>query len=163
MNVLFFAPEYRPNLSNMIRTAEFYGLKKVYLYDRNKLLLPSNNKTSKAEMTHLAKVWTAGAIEYLNLIPLDNILFFLKTYSGRIVGTIADKKATLLNTFTFEANDLLIMGNEKEGLSEEVMKLCHEKIYIPKRGNTNCLNVSTAFGIFLHKMVDDKGLTSTDK
>ena len=67
INVLLFAPQYRPNMSSMIRSAEFYGLDKVYIYDKNGLLDPPNNKTSRADMAHLARVWTAGAIEFIDI------------------------------------------------------------------------------------------------
>ncbi|MFV0238022.1 MAG: TrmH family RNA methyltransferase [Flavobacteriales bacterium] len=155
MNVLFFATEYRPNLSNMIRTAEFFGLKKIYVYDQNNLLKPPTNKVSKAEMEHMAKVWTAGAIDFIEIISLDDTAVFLKEYKGRIIATLLDKSAPSLQNFTFQKNDLLIMGSEKEGLPLEVVALCDQKLYIEQRGHTNCLNISTAFGIFLNKMIED--------
>ena len=46
MNILLYAPEYRPNLSNMIRTAEFFGFEKIFIFDENKLLDPPKNKAS---------------------------------------------------------------------------------------------------------------------
>lgn len=155
MNVLFFAPEYRPNLSNMIRTAEFFGLKKVYLYDQNNLLAPPHNKVSKSEMEHMARVWTAGAIDFIEIISLEDPISFLKEYKGRTIATMIDSKAVLLETFSFQNDDLLIMGSEKYGLPQEISVLCNHKLYIAQKGHTNCLNVSTAFGIFLNKMIQD--------
>ncbi len=155
MNVLLYATEYRPNLSNMIRTAEFYGLEKIYVYDKNNLLKPPHNKVSKAEMEHMAKVWTAGAIEFIDIITIDDIDLFLKEYNGRTIATMVDKSASSINNFTFLDDDLLIMGNEKEGLPFSIHNLCKNKLYIEQKGNTDCLNVSTAFGIFLNKMITD--------
>ncbi|APD05993.1 hypothetical protein UJ101_00446 [Flavobacteriaceae bacterium UJ101] len=155
MNVLFYATEYRPNFSNMIRTAEFYGLRKVYVFDQNNLLKPPHNKVSKSEMEHMAKVWTAGAIDFIEIIQLDNIRSFLTEYKGRTIATMVDVSATSLEEFTFLKDDLLIMGSEKEGLPLDVANLCNEKLYIQQRGHTDCLNVSTAFGIFLNKMILD--------
>lgn len=155
MNVLFFATEYRPNLSNMIRTAEFFGLKKIYIYDQNDLLKPPHNKVSKAEMEHMAKVWTAGAIDFIEVIQLDHVMPFLEEYKGRTIATMVDTTAIPLEKFTFQKDDLLIMGSEKDGLPLEVANLCNQKLYIQQRGHTDCLNVSTAFGIFLNKMIVD--------
>lgn len=158
INVLFFAPEYRPNLSNMIRTAEFYGLDKVYIYDKNNLLKPPHNKVSKAEIEHMAKVWTAGAIDFIEIIPIetmDDMVSFLKNYQGRTIATVVNPLATPLQSFTFKNDDLLIMGSEKDGLPLEIIKLCNQKLHIQQRGNTDCLNVSTAFGVFLNKMLLD--------
>ena len=38
INALLFAPQYRPNMSSMIRSAEFYGLDKIYIYDNREVL-----------------------------------------------------------------------------------------------------------------------------
>lgn len=154
MNVLFHAPEYRPNLSNMIRTAEFYGLKKVFIFDKNNLLSPPNNKVSRAEMEHMARVWTAGAIEHIEIIPVEDDKTFLEEYDGRTIATLVNEEATNLTEFTFESSDLIIMGSEKEGLPEEIEKLCDEAIYIQQKGHTNCLNVSVTFGIVLNKAIE---------
>jgi tRNA G18 (ribose-2'-O)-methylase SpoU len=153
MQVLFHAPEYRPNLSNMIRTAEFFGLKKVYIYDKNNLLSPPNNKVSRAEMEHMARVWTAGAIEHIDIISVENDKTFLAAYDGRIVATVVNETATILSDFSFRENDLLIMGSEKEGLPKEIESLCNEAIYIPQLGHTNCLNVSVTFGIMMQQAI----------
>ncbi len=151
MQILFYAPEYRPNLSNMIRTAEFYGLKKVLIFDKNNLLSPPNNKTSRAEMDHMARVWTAGAIEHIEIEALNNIKEYLKDYKGRKIATLVNDKATTLSNFRFKEEDLIIMGSEKEGLPPEIESLCDQAIYIPQKGHTNCLNVSVTFGIVLQQ------------
>lgn len=153
MNVLLFAPEYRPNLSSMIRSAEFYGLDKVYIYDKNKLMLPpTHSKKARADMAHMAKVWTAGAIDHIEIIKIEeDINDFLRNYEGRKVATLVDEKAKHLNEVQFEANDLLIFGSEKEGLEPEVLPLIDQAVYIPAIGHTPCLNVAVTFGIVLHQ------------
>lgn len=153
MNVLLFAPEYRPNLSSMIRSAEFYGLDKVYIYDKNKLMLPpTHSKKARADMAHMAKVWTAGAIDHIEIIKIEeDINDFLIQYEGRKVATLVDENAKHLNEVQFEANDLLIFGSEKEGLEPEVLPLIDQAVYIPAIGHTPCLNVAVTFGIVLHQ------------
>ncbi|WMX15068.1 MULTISPECIES: TrmH family RNA methyltransferase [unclassified Aureispira] len=152
MNVLLFAPEYRPNLSSMIRSAEFYGLDKVYIYDKNNLLLPpTHSKKARADMAHMAKVWTAGAIDHIEIIKIETIDSFLLDYEGRKIATLVDEKAQHLNNVQFESNDLLIFGSEKEGLPTDVLPLIDQSIYIPALGHTPCLNVAVTFGIVLHQ------------
>ena len=150
MAILLYAPEYRPNLSNMIRSAEFFGYKEIYIYDKNGLLNPPNNKVSRGDMEHLARVWTAGAIEHIELVKVKDGLDFIANYAGRALATIIDTKAVDLHSFKFEPNDLLIMGPEKEGLPEEAIQLCDESIFLPNQGHTDCLNVSVSLGIFLY-------------
>lgn len=150
INVLLFAPEYRPNLSNMIRSAEFFGLKKIYVYDRNGLLDVPKNKAEKADMEHMARVWTAGAVEHIQIEQVKDLHQFFKNYEGRKIATVIDHRAHNLNTFSFQDNDLLVMGPEKEGLPYSTRTLCDYKVFLPHRGVTDCLNVSVLLGIALY-------------
>jgi len=153
MNVLLFAPEYRPNLSNMIRTAEFYGMETIYVYDANNLMQPPNNKVSRADMNHMARVWTAGAMDHIDIKVVTDYELFIKEYDGRIVATVISQSAVDLNELTFHNDDLLIMGPEKEGLPEEFLDLTDHQIIIPNRGVTDCLNVSVSFGVFMNEAI----------
>ena len=158
MNVLLVAPEYRPNLSSIIRSAEFYGLERVYLYDANQLLLPpTHSKKARADMAHMAKVWTAGAIDHIAIEKIDDLAAFLTAYPGRKVATLIDGTAQHLNDFAFAATDLLIFGSEKAGLLPEALPLVDERVYIPALGHTPCLNVAVTFGIVLHQALRDLG------
>lgn len=151
MNALLYAPEYRPNMSSMIRSAEFYGLKTIYIYDRNNLLSPPNNKTSRANMQHIARVWTAGAINHIDVEIVENPITFLQNYQGRKIATLVDENAVMLNDFQFEKNDLILFGSEKEGLDAEAIEIMDAAVYIPSLGETPCLNVAVTFGIVMHQ------------
>jgi tRNA G18 (ribose-2'-O)-methylase SpoU len=150
MNLLLFAPQYRPNLSSMIRSAEFYGFKKIYIYDKNDLIKPPTNKKGRADMAHMAKVWTAGAIDHIEIINIENPVEFLENYEGRTIGTIVNEIATHLKDFQFEPADLIIFGSEKEGLPIDIINQLTESIYIPAKGVTDCLNVAVTFGIVVN-------------
>jgi tRNA G18 (ribose-2'-O)-methylase SpoU len=152
VNLLLHSPQYRPNLSSMIRSAEFYGLTKVYIIDANNLLRPpSESKKARAEMEKMARVWTAGAIEFVEIIKIEDLKLFLAEYEGRKIATLVDESARNLNEFQFQEGDLLIMGSEKEGLPEEVLPLLDQAVYIPALGHTPCLNVAVTCGIVLHQ------------
>ncbi len=150
MNILLVAPEYRPNLSNMIRTAEFFGFEKIYIYDENKLLDPPKNKATRADMNHMARVWTAGAIEFIEIEKIENALDFIDQYMGRTLATYINESADPLGSFSFKENDLLIMGSEKEGLPLNIIQKCDHSLHLPTKGHTDCLNVSVSLGIFLY-------------
>lgn len=149
MNLLLFAPEYRPNMSSMIRSAEFYGLDKVYIYDKNNLLKPPTNKKGKSDMEHLARVWTAGAVDHISIEIIDDPVSFISSYEGRAVGTLISPEAVKIQDALCTSSDLLIMGPEKEGLPEEIVNLLSQGVWIPHKGNTDCLNVAVSCGIFL--------------
>ena len=150
MNILFYAPEYRPNLSNMIRSAEFFGFQKVFLFDKNGLLDPPSNKVSRADMKHIARKWSAGALDHIEIKKIDNPKQFIHDYAGRTLATELNPEAEKLQTFGFHANDLIIMGSEKEGLPQDILSVCDHALYLPHIGHTDCLNVSVTLGIMLY-------------
>lgn len=152
-NALLYAPQYRPNMSSMIRSAEFFGLQKLYIYDANGLLDPPNNKTSRADMNHLARVWTAGAIEYITIEKVTDIEAFLAGYPGRKVATLLDASAQHLAAFQFQPDDLILFGPEREGLPAATLTHIDQRVYLPAHGHTPCLNVAVTFGIVLHAAV----------
>ena len=151
MKVLLYAPQYRPNMSSMIRTAEFYGLKQIYIFDENKLLTPPNNKKGRAEMQHMGRVWTAGAVDHIKIELIDLPTDFITNHKGRIVGTLLSDTAKTLSSVSPENNDLLIMGPEKTGLPANVIDLLDLEVCIPHIGHTDCLNVAVSFGIFMNR------------
>lgn len=46
----------------------------------------------------------------------------------------------------------VVIGNEANGVSDEVLKLADEKIKIPMTGKTESLNAAVATGIILYEM-----------
>lgn len=155
--VFIHSPQYRPNISSIIRTAEFYGLQRVHVYDRFGLLKTPESKKERANMAHMARVWTAGAIEHIDIEVIADDMAWLTAWPGRKVATLIDPEATPLHAFEFQENDLLIFGNERDGLPEELCSSFDERVYIPQRGTTNCINVAVSFGIVL-----DRALSSTN-
>jgi tRNA G18 (ribose-2'-O)-methylase SpoU len=136
----------------MIRSAEFFGLKTVYIHDANNLMLPpTHSKKARADMAHMAKVWTAGAIDFVEIIKIEDVPTFLKNYTGRKVATLVDEKAEHLSRFQFQPEDLLIFGSEKEGLPTDILPLIDHSVYVPAIGHTPCLNVAVTCGIVLHQ------------
>lgn len=153
MELLLYAPQYRPNMSSMIRSAEFFGFARIYIYDQNQLLAPPKNKKGRADMEHLARVWTAGAVDHIEIIKIEDPAAFLQAHPGRKVGTLVDEQAEHLNDFHWLSNDLIIFGSEKDGLPPAIVDLLDARVYIPAIGHTNCLNVAVSFGIFVQQAI----------
>lgn len=61
-----------------------------------------------------------------------------------------------LHEFTCETEGkyCLIMGNEVNGVSEELLPLCHHAVEIPQWGTKHSLNISVATGIVLWEFVN---------
>jgi len=151
LKFLIHATQYLPNLSNMVRTAEFYGLDTLYIYDANNLLKEPVSKKERAERKHMGRVWTAGALDHITIEVVNNDVEFIASHNGRAIATVLSDTAKELNSFEFQDTDLVIFGSEKQGLPEHVITQCVSHITIPSKGWSESLNVSVFFGIVLNK------------
>jgi TrmH family RNA methyltransferase len=99
-----------------------------------------NPKTVQATMGALARV----KLHYCNLPSLIASLNDVPVY-----GTFLDGKDMYKETLS--TNGLIVMGNEGNGIGQEVASLINRKLYIPnyppQRETTESLNVAMATGI----------------
>ena len=51
----------------------------------------------------------------------------------------------------FKQPTLIIIGSEENGITNELLKLCHNTTKIPMLGKTQALNVAVATGIILYE------------
>lgn len=123
------------NLGTLIRLADWYGVEAI-VCSKNSVDC-YNPKVVQATMGSLFRV-------KLFYTDLSN---FLKEQDKCIYGAVMhgenvyDKK--------LQAEGVLVLGNEGNGISHEIQALLQEKITIPKKGNAESLNVGTAGAILL--------------
>jgi TrmH family RNA methyltransferase len=96
---------------------------------------------------------TTGSIFGVPLVRMETEAFIAlcKTWRGDVVGT------HLQGTEDFRRNykspTLLVMGNERRGLSEELAAACSSLVRIPMPGGAESLNVATATALMLYEAV----------
>ena len=59
-----------------------------------------------------------------------------------------------LQDFKFEPHTAYILGNEVEGISEEVLPYCEGAIELPQEGTKHSINVSVCAGIVMWKLFE---------
>ncbi|MDC0249752.1 TrmH family RNA methyltransferase, partial [Flavobacteriales bacterium] len=65
-----------------------------------------------------------------------------------VVGIEQADKSTALNSFKLPNKPIaIIMGNEVNGVSQEVIEICNEVIEIPQFGTKHSLNISVTTGV----------------
>jgi 23S rRNA (guanosine2251-2'-O)-methyltransferase len=65
-----------------------------------------------------------------------------------VVGVEQANKATMLNNFKLPKKPIaIIMGNEVNGVAQEVIDICNQVIEIPQFGTKHSLNISVTTGI----------------
>ena len=72
----------------------------------------------------------------------------IPVYGTSVVNGIIPKNLTSEEKSKF----CLIMGNEGNGLSNELLKLCDKNLYIPMNSKVESLNVSVACSILLYEL-----------
>ena len=126
------------NLGTIIRLADWFGIEHIFCSQGTVDVY--NPKTIQATMGALARV----KLHYCHLPSLIATLKDTPTY-----GTFLDGENMYAKQLS--TNGLIIMGNEGNGISDEVAELVNEKLYIPnyppQRETSESLNVAVATAI----------------
>lgn len=94
-----------------------------------------------------------GLIFHLNIVTCDllEIIPKLKNIDYKIFGTqVTGGKS--LKSIEKKKKFAIIMGNEGNGVSEEILSLCDEYLYIDMNKNCESLNVGVATSIILYEL-----------
>ncbi|SYV97857.1 tRNA/rRNA methyltransferase [Mycoplasmopsis edwardii] len=129
------------NVGTIIRLAKAFAFDTVIVEN----LDPYNDKVIRSSQ---------GAIFKLNVIETKDLkqnLIKLKNDGFKVFETLLDKNASKLNDVQFPNEKLVIVvGNEGNGINDEIKKLSDLNIYIPIEFES--LNVAVATGIVLDKV-----------
>ena len=97
-----------------------------------------------------------GSLLRLPVITADNLIDYLlslKEQGFRVFGTVPDREAKAVTSVDFNAPCVSVIGNEANGLSDEILKICTDRITVPMAGRAESLNASTAAAIIMWEMV----------
>ena len=134
------------NLGTILRTVDSVNLKQIILSP--KCADPYSPKVVRSTM---------GAIFRLNIVESKNIIETLKNIKKNKYKVIATSLETNESIYTMQLNKkAIVIGNEANGVSKEVLEIANEKIKIPMLGKTESLNVAVATGVILYEYVRRK-------
>lgn len=126
------------NLGTIIRLCDWFGVEQLVCSPETVDIY--NPKVVQATMGSIGRV----AVLYTDLV------LFLKTTALPVFGTFMDGENIYKKDLP--SNAILIMGNEANGISDEVAQCMTSKLTIPRFGQlqeTESLNVATATAIIL--------------
>ena len=124
------------NLGTIIRIADWFGIENIIC------------SIGCADMYNAKVVQsTMGSLGRVNVLYTDLIVWLaenskIKIYSASLEGEDVKAVGKL-------KEGILIIGNEANGVSDEVMNFVSEKINIPRIGEAESLNAAVATGIIL--------------
>lgn len=70
-------------------------------------------------------------------------------WPGAVIGTLLSATQDF-RTAPYRAPNLILMGNEQQGLPSELAGLCDVNVKIPMRGRADSLNLSVATGVMIY-------------
>lgn len=132
------------NLSAIIRSADAVGVLDIYYSSRE-------NKSLK-----IHKTITQGAHRWTRRYRVnekDKVTFLKqkKKEGFQVVVTHLDDRAVEFRDVDYTKPTLLVMGNEKEGVSQDILAEATDVIVIPMQGMVQSLNVSVATALILYE------------
>lgn len=129
------------NLGTIIRSAVAFNVDTIVI---NESVDVYNQKVIQA---------TQGMIFHLNIIkaPLDDFISELRNKNYQIIGTDV-REGIKLDDFKPKEKHALLVGNEGNGLDDDLLNKCDVKINIEMNKKCESLNVGVATGIILHQL-----------
>jgi 23S rRNA (guanosine2251-2'-O)-methyltransferase len=140
------------NVGSIFRTADCAGVGRIFLAGTTPAPLDRFGRKRK----DFAKV-ALGAEDTVPWESANDPLALIKVLKKRGVQIVAleqSTKAVDYKALIPKKPMLLVLGNEVEGVSRELLALADSIIEIPQRGKKESLNVSVAAGIALYRLLN---------
>ena len=131
------------NLGTIIRTAVAAGAKGIFLLKGT--VDPYNEKCVRSTMSALCN------IPIFEDITLSEFYDFIKDNTIKTYVTSLDN-AKPYHTISYAKRTMVILGNEGNGVSKEIIEMCDQAITIPMYGDIESLNVSIAAALCMYKV-----------
>lgn len=129
------------NIGAVLRSAAFFGV------DAAILGMPAPHPALAPQAVRVAE----GGAEHLTLsrtTDLADTLSRLRTQGVTVVGAEDDGSASAIG-FSFKRPCVLVLGHEREGLSDRVRAQCDVMVAIPGDGSIHSLNVGIAASVLI--------------
>lgn len=131
------------NLGTVIRTADAVGAKGVMLVGDT--TDPFSVETVRATMGSIFAVPVVKA-------TTEAFLAWRKTFHGMVAGTHLKGAVDYRSVDFSKGPVLLLMGNEQQGLPDELAAACDRLLRIPQAGRADSLNLAVATGVMLFEI-----------
>jgi tRNA (guanosine-2'-O-)-methyltransferase len=136
------------NASAVVRSCDCFGVQDLHIIEnRNKY--------------QINRDVTQGSSKWVNIIKYNNsddgntiqCLESLKQKGYRVFATSPHQNDVNLDELPLDKKFALVFGTEKEGLSEEALKLADGFVKIPMVGFTDSLNLSVCAAVSIHHIL----------
>ena len=127
------------NIGNLIRLADNLGATEVYILGEEfKLRMSSIRKTAGLSFQHI-KLCFVTPEDFFAQINTEYQLIAIET----------SEDSTNIFTQKLPRKVVFMLGNERNGLPDEILQKCRYKVHIPMTGSCKSMNVSHALAVVL--------------
>ena len=135
------------NMGTIIRTADSANINQIII-----------NKTTVDPYSPKVIRSTMGAIYRTNIIEVEDLKTTLKEIQSKGFQIITtDLKATQsIYDINYNNKTVVVIGNEANGVGQEILQTADKKVIIPMLGKTESLNASIAASIMIYEYVRQK-------
>jgi tRNA (guanosine-2'-O-)-methyltransferase len=129
------------NMGAVVRSAENFGMQQIHFVNG-----PMGHFQPNKTVSISAQKW----VDHTSSNSIANALTGLKEQGFKVYGTHLSKESIPMTDLDFSTPCALLMGNEKDGLTDEALSYCDQNFSIPAFGMSQSLNISVAFAIAAH-------------
>jgi len=132
------------NVGTLIRTAKASGFEYIFLLDS---VRKENSKLIRS---------SAGAVFDNNIYQMTKEEFIKFSKENKLKLLMCDMNGE--NIFEFSCNDIVgvVVGNEGQGVCEQIAKLCYKTIKIPMKSGIESLNAGVSGSIIMYELNKNK-------
>lgn len=135
------------NIGSIFRLADAVAAKKIYLCGGSET--PPNHRIKKASIN--TTEWVEWEYKETALQAVSNIK--AQILNIKIVAIEQSTKSTQYDKFNYTLPICLIVGNETNGVSKEVLEMADGIVELPMFGVNKSLNVMVSLGIVLYEVI----------
>jgi RNA methyltransferase, TrmH family len=143
--VALVAPQDPGNVGAILRTLDAVGASGLVLVDGG--VDPTHPHLVRASM---------GAIFWYPVIQATFSQFggWVAEHGYTVIGTSAKVGQDYRERERYQTPVVLLMGSEREGLTEEQLAVCNQVVHLPMKGHATSLNLAVATGVLLYAMLE---------
>lgn len=145
------------NVGSIFRTADGFSVERIILTGYTPYPIVPNDTRLPHIASRLHKQIDKTALGATGSVPFeyhDNMLTWLDANTLPLVALEQARTSTPIREYTGPEEFVLVLGEEVEGIPEELLSRCDDIIEIPMYGVKESFNVSVAAGIALYALTN---------
>lgn len=132
------------NVGSLFRTVDCYKLKQIILCGLTPI--PPHKEITKSA------IGATHSVDWKYYDSISDAIKQLKEEGYKIIGIEQTNNSKTFREYQFDQHTAIVMGNEVEGISNEVLPLLDEALELEQFGTKHSFNVSVCAGIVLYEI-----------